>query len=174
MSATPDASSSSKREEFYRDEYKALRDEITTKLRDRLEFNRWGLIGLAALYSYIFSNPGKPVLFWVPVALSVAMITHLNGEHRIIFIAASYIREHVERWATRGGPAPMGWETYLFDYEKGQPSVWRFWRRWPRAIWGWTPVPLWIAVFALTLIIAVCVSAGLWPSLVKTSAYLSD
>lgn len=162
----------SKCETFYSDEYKSLREEITTKLRDRLEFNRWGLIGLAALYSYIFSNPGKPVLFWVPVVLSMAMIAHLNGEHRIVAKAAAYIREQIEPWAAGVGNTPAGWETYLQSQQ--DPPFWKIWRRWPRAIWGWTPVPLWILVFALTLVIAVGVSAGWWPSLVKPSFGLSD
>jgi hypothetical protein len=42
---------------FYAEECKSLRQEISTKLKDRLEPNRWGLIGVAALYGYIFSNP---------------------------------------------------------------------------------------------------------------------
>jgi hypothetical protein len=170
--STTEGDSTSRSETFYGNEYKALRDEITTKLRDRLEFNRWGLIGLAALYSYIFSNPGKPILFWVPVALSVAMIAHLNGEHRIIFKAASYIRDKVEPWANGVADAPTGWETYLRSQK--DPPLWQFWRRWPTEIWGWTPVPLWIVVFGLTLVIAIGVSAGLWPSLIRTSAGWSD
>src|SRR6266487_590389 len=61
----------SKEETFYIEEYKSLRQDVATKLKDRLEFNRWGLIALAALYSYIFSQPANVLLFWVPVGLSV-------------------------------------------------------------------------------------------------------
>jgi hypothetical protein len=40
-----------KEETFYIEEYKSLREEMISKLKERLEFNRWGLIGLGALYS---------------------------------------------------------------------------------------------------------------------------
>ena len=90
------------------EEYKTLREEISTKLKDRLEFSRWGLIGLAALYSYIFSNPGKPILFWVPVCLCLAVLTHLNEEHRMVQKTATYIKCQIESWAVRGGSMPCG------------------------------------------------------------------
>lgn len=149
---------------FYIEEYKSLRQEIDTKLKDRLEFNRWGLIGLAALYSYILSNPGKPILFWVPVGLSLAMLAHLNEEHTMIYRAATYINTQTERWAA-GGETPQGWETYLHPLRSPAPW-WKFWRRWPGSLWDWSPVPLWLVVFGLTLVIAIGVSAGRWPSLI--------
>jgi hypothetical protein len=169
---TTEGDFTSRSETFYGNEYKALRDEITTKLRDRLEFNRWGLIGIAALYSYIFSNAGKPVLYWVPVALSVAMIVHLNEEHRIVAKAATYIREQIEPWAAGNGKAPDGWEIFLLS--RPDPPIWKIWQRWPKTLWGWTPVPLWIFVLGLTLVTAIGVSAGLWPSLIKPSLGFGD
>jgi len=152
-----------KEETFQIEEYKALREEILTKLKDRLEFNRWGLIGLAALYGYIFSNPGKPILFWVPVCLSLAMIAHLNEEHRMVAEAATYIKTQIERWVTVS-EAPQGWETY--KYLLRTPRWWYFWRRWPGYLWDWSPVPLWLSVLVLTLILAIGVSVGQWPSLI--------
>jgi hypothetical protein len=87
-----------KDEAFFVEEYKLLRAGITSQLKDRFDFHRWGLIGLAALYSYIFSNPGRPILFWVPVFLSLAMIAHLNEEHRMIKVLAGYLKDEVEPW----------------------------------------------------------------------------
>jgi hypothetical protein len=153
-----------KEETFFFEEYKSLREELTTKLKDRLEFNRWGLSGLAALYSYIFSNPAKPVLFWVPVGLSVAMIFHLNEEHRMVAKSADYIRNNVEPWC-KGGPIPRGWETYLKPPLTTTPPLWQVWKRWPWHLWGWSPVPMWVALFFITLIIAIGVSNDSWPSL---------
>jgi hypothetical protein len=151
-------------DQFYVEQYKSLRQEIDAKLKDRLELNRWGLIGLAALYSYIFSNPGKPILFWVPVSLSLAMLGHLNEEHRMVDKVATYIREKIEPWAAGAGAGyPQGWEAYLKSTTT--PSWWFFWHRWPGYLWDWTPVPLWILVFVLTLAIAIGASVGLWPSL---------
>jgi hypothetical protein len=150
---------------FFIEEYKSLRQEIGTKLKDRLEFSRWGLIGLAALYSYIFSNPGKPVLFWIPVWLSLVMIGHLNEEHRLVHKAGDYIRDQLEPWAKSGHGIPKGWEKYWACNDNPAPW-WVFWRRWPREIWDWSPVPLWVSVLALTLYIAIGASAGRWPSLI--------
>jgi hypothetical protein len=133
----------SREEEFHLAEYKALRQELATALKDRLEYNRWGLIGLAALYSYIFTNP-KLVLFLVPIAFSGMMILHLNGAHKGIDQAGMYIR-NIESWiAARiatGGPG--GWETYLrrADAEPRPPS-------------GWWPLPLWKWIFVGTIVIA--------------------
>jgi hypothetical protein len=154
-----------KEETFYVEEYKSLRQEMTTKLKDRLEFNRWGLIGLAALYSYIFSNPGTLIMFWVPVGLSLVMIIHLNEEHRMVYKAADYIKTETERWAD-GGAQPQGWENFLRPPRAPPtPRWWTFWKRWPWHLWDWSPVPLWIALFGLTLFIALGTSLGLWPSL---------
>ena len=118
----------SKDEAFFVEEYKLLRAGIASQLKDRFDFHRWGLIGLAALYSYIFSNPGKPILFWVPVFLSLAMISHLNEEHRMIKVLAGYIKDEVEPWAKGGNQIPSGWETYL--KRQPIPSLWWVWRRW--------------------------------------------
>src|ERR1700730_7209427 len=148
---------------FYIEEYKSLRQEIGAKLQGRLDFNRWGLIGLAALYSYILSNPGKPVLFWVPVCLSLAMLAHLIEEHRMIAKAGAYIKDQAETWARGDIETPQGWETYLC---KKTPFQW--------PVWSWSPVPLWVAVLGLTLGIAIGVSVGLWASLVAPPASLSS
>lgn len=155
----------SKEETFYIEEYKSLREEITTKLKDRLAFDRWGLLGLAVLYSYIFSNPGKPILFWVPVFLSGAMIAHLNEEHRMVDKAGVYIKDEIERWISGGALLPHGWQNYLANTQSPTPRWWRFWERWPWHLWDWSPVPLWLVLFLLTLIIAIGVSLGRWPSL---------
>lgn len=156
-------------ESFYLEEYKALRSEITEKLKDRLEFSRWGLFGVAAIYSYILAHPGKAILFWVPVGLAIAMVLHLNEEHRMIVKVAEYIKTEIETWATgvRGSAAryPIGWETYL---KKPLPSS----ERWPAHIWAWTPVPLWLAILALTLVVAVGTSAGWFPSLTGSTIQL--
>ena len=129
-----------KEETFYIEEYKSLREEIISKLKERLEFNRWGVIGLAALYSYILSHP-KPILFWVPVGFSIAMIFYYVGSTKSLFGIANYIREGLEPWLGRpaGVPTPGGWETRL-----GQPG---------RKLWLWLPLPFWYMILLLALIL---------------------
>ena len=145
----------SKEETFYIEEYKALRQEIATKLKDRLEYSRWGLIALAALYGYITSNPENTAVFWVPVALSAAMIFHFNEEHRMVARVADYIREQSERWIS-GGDAPQGWETFLQSPGSSVPRWWQ--KRWPWPLWDWAPVPMWTILFFITLLIAIVAS----------------
>jgi hypothetical protein len=132
-----------KEETFHIEEYKALREEITIRLKDRLEFNRWGLIGLAGLYSYIFANPTKPILFCVPVALSLVVVWHLLKQQKDVLGIAGYIRSNLEPWLaaspTRAPPGPGGWET------ANQAA-----RRW----WLWWPGFLWVFIFVATLLVA--------------------
>jgi hypothetical protein len=162
---------SDKQDDFYLEEYKTLREEIHAKLKDRLEFSRWGLIGLGVLYSYVFSNPGKTILFWVPVCLALVILGHLNEEHRTVARAADYIRTQIECWIA-GAATPIGWEKYLKSL--GDPTWWKIWRRWPGYLWNWSPTPLWLSVLALTLTIAIGVSSGLWPSLIAPAACLPN
>jgi hypothetical protein len=145
-----------KEETFHIEEYKSLREEMTTKLKDRLEFSRWGMIGLAALYSYILSNP-KPALFAVPIILSIILISHLIDEHKDVARIADYIRDDLERCLAQAriaGPpvtgGPGGWEKHL-----GSPGG--------RSILRWSPLPLWYFMLFVTVIVAIV--AWTYPSL---------
>jgi hypothetical protein len=143
----------SKQESFHLKEYETLREEITAKLKDRQDFNRWGLIGLAALYSYLFSNPGNRFLFWVPVAFSAAVISYLLEEHRMVAKAGNYLA-NIELWAAGKSDAPSGWQKYLADTGHMDSPWWEPWQRWPSYLWAWSPVPLWVVVFVVTLAFA--------------------
>jgi hypothetical protein len=133
-----------KEETFHLEEYKALRGELATELKDRLEFHRWGLIAIAALYGYILANP-KPILFVVPFVFSLIVCWHLNGEHKNVAGAVPYIRT-LESWlgaaVATGGPG--GWETHLGPLDERPPRTW------------W-PLPLWYAISTVTFFAAVFV-----------------
>jgi hypothetical protein len=150
-----------KEDQFYLDEYKKLTEEMATKLKERLDFNRWGLISLAVLYAYIFSNPAKPMLFWVPVFLSAAMVFHLNEEHRMVAKAGRYIKEETEPWIRGQKAAPKGWETFLKSTPKDPP--WWSLKRWPSEIWEWSPVPMWCVLFGVTFFVAILAIQPWWP-----------
>jgi hypothetical protein len=156
----------SQEETFYIEEYKSLREEITTKLKDVREFSRWGLIGLATLYSYSLSHAENRMLFWVPVGLSFAMLFHLNEEHRLVDKAGAYIGREIEPWAAGGG-TPQGWVKFL--YSEPTPR-WGSLERWPWRIWDWSPVPMWIVLLLVTLVIAISYPHSRPPSLPSTSA----
>jgi hypothetical protein len=113
------------------------------------------MIGLAALYSYIFTHP-KFVLFLVPVIFSLIVIWHLCEEHKNVARIADYIREDIERWfaaARTAGNSPTGgpggWEKRL-----GVPGG--------KSRWKWSPLPVWYAIFVITIVIAVV--DWRWPS----------
>ncbi|MEH2501616.1 MULTISPECIES: hypothetical protein [unclassified Bradyrhizobium] len=151
----------SKEETFYLEEYKSLRQDMISKLKDRLDYSRWGVIGIAALYSYSISNPGYPVLFWVPVLFSILMIAHLNEEHRMVQKMSQYVEEQIEPWIA-GGKAPEGWQQFL-KREK-TPRWWLLSKRFPWHLWDWSPVPMWVVLFFGTFLAAIAVTRGLIPS----------
>ncbi|HEY0331884.1 MAG TPA: hypothetical protein VGC77_22645 [Rhodopseudomonas sp.] len=156
-------------ETVYMEEYKSLRQEILTKLSERLELNRWGLIWLGVIYSYILANPERAILLWVPVVLSIALIAHFNEEHRMVDCISVYIKEQLEGWAAGGRP-PQGWETYKRTLQPRR--WWKWWQRWPTYLWDWTPVPIWILIFLITLGIAVVMDTDLLTAIRPTHAAL--
>jgi len=133
------------KEDFHLEEFKSLRKEIETKLKSRLALNRWGLTGLAAIYSYIFSNPTKPVLYLVPCFIAVFIHYLIKAELKTVKKAGDYIREKIEQHLA----ASDGWETYL-DQKGKRAGVWR-----------WEPLLGWKAVVVFTFIIFGI--AHLWP-----------
>jgi hypothetical protein len=134
----------SKEEAFHLEEFKALRHDISTTLKDRLEFNRWGLIAVAALYAYIASHPA-PLLFTVPPLFSLIVCVHLRREHKTVVDAAGYITD-LERFAAAPVPGgPGGWEHYLTRILGALDK---------RQFDQWWPLPLWYVMFVGTLLIA--------------------
>jgi hypothetical protein len=146
--------------EFHVEEYKSLREEIVGKLKDIRDLNRWGLLGLAAVYSYSFSNLDKRWLFWVPAGLSLMIVELVREEHRMVAKTATYIREYIEaeiaterEVAGHHEKARGGWEWFL-RLKKHNESGWdKLLDR--LGIWRWEPMPLWIVVFLITLGIAI-------------------
>jgi len=111
----------SDKESFHLDEYKLIMDEIKTKLKNRLELSRWGVLGLAAIYSYIFSNFDKPFLYLVPVGVSGLIWYLVKAELEMVATAGRYITEKIEPMLAAppaGSPAGApgeGWATYLAE-----------------------------------------------------------
>lgn len=131
-------------ETFHIEEYKSLREEIRTKLADRLQLNRWGILGMGGVYSYVLSHPDRLQLLWVPVGLSSIILALLISEHRIVAKAATYIRDHIEsRFHVRSrAGAQSGWETCLVPKGPGSHIV------------LWSPTPIWLAIFVISCAVA--------------------
>ena len=124
--------------EFYLAEYRALREEIGSRLTARLQFTNWGLLALGAVYSYIFSNLDKPFLFFVPVVCSFFVVAFLACEYRMIQDIAKYIRDELE---PRLADPKTGWETHRSEALG-------------RSVFTWQPMPIWYAVCIGTTMIA--------------------
>jgi len=159
--ATPPASQNEQKstvqDNFSIEEYKALRTEIVSKLEQAREFSRWGLIGLAVLYSYILSNLDKPYLFVAPAVLAWIVVAHLLEEHRMVAKAGDYIRDQIEAWIAGTQGRPKGWGKYLDDTRDLEgPST-----------WSWSPIPLWYLLAritsALAAIVVIAYLFGYWP-----------
>jgi hypothetical protein len=150
---------------FQIEEYKALKEEIAAKTKDVRDLNRWGLLGLAAVYSYIFSHLDKRWLFWVPVGLSIIVIGLLWTEYRLVERIGRYIRDCIEakvapKQKFDGVKASIrgGWERYLAPTEG---------KRTP--LWYWGPTPIWLTIFAVTLVVALLAFfCGAFPNLVRS------
>jgi hypothetical protein len=148
----------SDKESFHLDEYKLIMDEIKTKLKNRLELSRWGVLGLAAIYSYIFSNfdkPFLPYLYLVPVGLSGLIWYLVRAELEMVATPGRYITEKIEPMlaappaGTPGAPGE-GWATFLDRGSSLSPAAAK-----PRLpVWRWDPLPGWGAVFIGTALIA--------------------
>lgn len=153
-------------ETFQIEEYKSLREEIAAKTKDVRDLNRWGLLGLAAVYSYIFSHLDKRWLFWVPVGLSIIIIGLLWSEYRLVARIGRYIRDCIEATAAPkrdfdGVRVPIrgGWERYLAPTEENRIPL-----------WFWGPTPIWLAIFLVTLLVALLAFfCGAFPNLVWPS-----
>lgn len=140
------------KDDFVLEEYKSLRQEIVEKLRDRLSFSRWGFLSLAGLYSFILSHPERPLLYLVPVGLSIVEIVHLNEEHRMICKMGAYLCEDIESWAAGRG-SPAGWQSFLASQRsESDPTLLQFWKRW-KHVWNWSPTPVWLVTLGLTSLI---------------------
>jgi hypothetical protein len=138
---------------FHIDEYKALRNEMENKLKDIRGLNRWGLLGLAGVYSFVFSQCEKPsLLFWVPVGLAAAIVAHIFVEHMMVRKIAFYVRDYIEKElaASSSDGTRAGWERHLRPTGQQLP-------RWDKlSLLSWEPTFLWIGIMFVAVAIAIC------------------
>jgi hypothetical protein len=149
-------------ETFRIEEYKSLRMEIAARVKDVGELNRWGLLGLAVVYSYIFADFDELwLLLWVPVGFSAIIIVFIWEQHKGVAEIAEYIRTYIESDLApeninqrnkasdiqpNESPERGGWERFLI-VKKGRREV--------PSLWVWRPTMIWIAICFGTLAIAI-------------------
>ena len=99
-------------EEFYLEEYKALRAELASRVRDYAAMERYAVGACAAIYAWI-AKDGEHVskaVWWVPVLVSMLAGARAVGMLRRMEGYSAYMRK-IEHLMGLSSELP-GWETY--------------------------------------------------------------
>nr|VFK01301.1 MAG: hypothetical protein BECKLFY1418A_GA0070994_11416 [Candidatus Kentron sp. LFY] len=111
-------------DDFYLEEYKWLRVEISGNVKETRALERYALLGAAAVWAWIFTNGGDSSL--PPGAWYIPSVLVLTGALRSLTLwldvrnIATYIRE-VESAVKDSRNNIIGWETWL-DQQSNKPS----------------------------------------------------
>ncbi len=103
---------------FLLEEYKALRAEIIYLVKQSYLFEAAILVGIGAIYSWLFSkepNIVNPIIWWLPFVITVLGAIRELGVRFRLFQLAEYIRK-VEQEFLAGKVG--GWENSLFSLRK--------------------------------------------------------
>ena len=142
--------------EFHLEEYKRLVSEIQSKVIGLRDFERFAVLGIAALYAWFFSQstvtfdrePFVSDVRWIPVAISLLGFFRSYTGRRSIFQISQYLTKIEEVYALpRVHPttALRGWESGLQSERTG----FRMWL--PQG----GPLVTWLFIVPTTILIAV-------------------
>lgn len=125
------------KEKFILAEYNTLRGEIEAKISEVNAIIRWGLIGIAAIWTWLATTPSSGSVFahieFLPLALSVFLYLRILATRSEIFRIAKYIVRIETAFEL---PAGLGWETQLNigrEFHRGSFSDLR--DRWEDIFW---------------------------------------
>ena len=129
---------------FLLEEYKALRAEILYLVRQSYLFEAAILVGVGAIYSWLFSrdpNNVNPLIWWLPFGITLLGAIRELGVRLRLFQLAEYIRG-VEREFISGETG--GWEHFLFSVRKKMRNT----------LLGISNILIWMAFVVTTLLVA--------------------
>jgi len=129
---------------FLLEEYKALRAEILYLVRQSYLFEAAILVGVGAIYSWLFSrepNGVNPLVWWVPFGLTVLGALRELGVRLRLLQMSEYIRK-IEPEFLCGETA--GWEHFLFSVRKKMRNT----------LLGISNILIWSAFVLTTLVVA--------------------
>lgn len=129
---------------FLLEEYKALRAEILYLVRQSYLFEAAILVGVGAIYSWLFSREPdgvNPLVWWVPFGLTVLGSLRELGVRLRLLQMSEYIRR-IEPEFLSGETA--GWEHFLFSVRKKMRNT----------LLGISNILIWSAFVFTTLIVA--------------------
>jgi len=142
-------------QQFHFEEYRRLIQEIQTRLQTLSEFEKYSIFGMAAFYSWYFSQSHSspshsvflPYVLWLPVVLSALGLFRCYTTRRRIYAISKYVVEIEKVYALRSVyPAVQlcGWETLMQPNRDG----WRFYV--PTS----DPTVTWLVLLPVTALIA--------------------
>ena len=129
---------------FLLEEYKALRAEILHLVRQSYLFEAAILVGVGAIYSWLFSrepNSVNALVWWLPFGITVLGAIRELGVRLRLFQLAEYIRK-IEPEFLSGEIG--GWEHFLFSVRKKMRNT----------LLGISNILIWTAFVVTTLIVA--------------------
>lgn len=129
---------------FLLEEYKALRAEILYLVRQSYLFEAAILVGVGAIYSWLFSRDPEHVsalIWWLPFGITLlAAIRELGVRLRILQLA-EYIRRIEPEFI---GGENGGWEHFLFSVR----------RKMRNTLLGMSNIFIWTAFIVTTFLVA--------------------
>lgn len=129
---------------FLLEEYKALRSEILYLVRQSYLFEAAILVGVGAVYSWLFSrdpNNVNPIVWWVPFGITVLGAIRELGVRLRLFQLAEYIRKIEHDFLN---DETGGWEHFLFFVRKKMRN----------ALLGISNILIWMSFIVTTLLVA--------------------
>lgn len=130
---------------FRLEEYKALRAEIDSRIKEGNNWESIAIAGIAAVYSWLATNSDKPVAaigWWVPVLFPLFGLVRQCALLVRIMQIASYLRDMEVAFAQHD---PTGWETYLKRRRQEAPIRSR--------LISFSAILMWIVLLAITIAI---------------------
>ena len=129
---------------FLLEEYKALRAEILYLVRQSYLFEAAILVGVGAIYSWLFSreaNNVNPIVWWLPFGITVLGAIRELGVRLRLFQLAEYIRK-IEPNFLSGETG--GWEHCLFSVRKKMRNT----------LLGISNILIWTSFVVITFLVA--------------------
>lgn len=126
------------------EEYKALREEIITRLKHARTLETGAVLAIGVVYAWLAKTPSTaidPIGWWVPVLFPLfGLYRHYVITQRSMEIA-EYIRSIEEATWT---DSPRGWETFLAQKRNTMKGI---------------SISLWPVIFWITLLIVTVIGA---------------
>lgn len=129
---------------FLLEEYKSLRAEILYLVRQSYLFEAAILVGVGAIYSWVFSRETgdtSPLLWWLPFGITVLGAIREIGVRIRIYQLAEYICKTESEFLSEGS---LGWEHFLIFVRRKKRNT----------LLGMSNILIWTSFVVITFLVA--------------------